>query len=83
MSSGRSGFGRALFIGAIAINGLFLSSAAFAQKLVVTAIAEKKISQLPQGTLYWRIETFPTPADAQASADSTALAAEIAVERAT
>jgi len=44
---------------------------------VVAPVAEKKVSQLPQGTLYWRIETFPTLADAQAAAGPTALAAEI------
>ena len=73
-----SRFGRTLWIGAAVLLGPFLaSSAAFAQKFVVTPVAEKKVPQLPQGTLYWRIETFPTLADAQAAAGPTALAAQV------
>jgi len=65
-------------IGAVVICGLFLtSSVAFAQKFEVKPAAEKKISQLPPGQLFWRIETFPTLADAQATAGPTALAAEV------
>jgi hypothetical protein len=60
------------------IYGLFLtSSATFAQKFEVTSVAEKKVSQLPPGTLYWRIETFPTLAEAQAAAGPAGLAAEV------
>jgi quercetin dioxygenase-like cupin family protein len=62
----------------VAICGIFLaSSTAFAQKFEVTSIAEKKVSQLPPGSLYWRIETFPTLAEAQAAAGPTGLAAEV------
>ena len=52
---------------------------------------EKKVKQLPEGPLFWRIENFPTLAQAQAAAGaetwnpdtvtyqpSTALAAEVA-----
>lgn len=46
-------------------------------KLVVKPIVEKKLAQLPAGPLYWRIETLPTLAAAQAAAGPTALAAEI------
>ena len=58
---------------------------------VVKPVAEKRVKQLPVGPLYWRIENFPTLAQAQAaigpdrwnpntvSYDSaTALAAEVA-----
>jgi quercetin dioxygenase-like cupin family protein len=34
---------------------------------VVKPIAQKKVKQLPSGPLYWRVESFPTLADAQAA----------------
>src|SRR6185312_12961035 len=52
------------------------SSVASEQKFEVKAIAEKKISQLPAGQLFWRIDNFPTLAQAQAAAGPDALAAE-------
>jgi quercetin dioxygenase-like cupin family protein len=58
---------------------------------VVKPIAEKKVKQLPDGPLYWRIENFPTLAQAQAAVGpdrwnpntvsydaATSLAAEVA-----
>jgi len=58
---------------------------------VVKPVAEKRVKQLPDGPLYWRIETFPTLARAQAAIGSdrwnpntvsydsaTSLAAEVA-----
>lgn len=62
---------------AIAMLGL-CSSSALAQKFEVKAIAEKKIQQLPAGTLFWRLDNFPTLAQAQAAVGPTALAAEAA-----
>jgi quercetin dioxygenase-like cupin family protein len=47
-------------------------------KFVVKPIAEKKITQLPSGPLYWRIEYFPTLDQAKAAESTTALAAEVA-----
>ena len=44
--------------------------------LVVKALAEKKVTELPTGPLFWRIEHFPTLAHAQAAAGPTGLAAE-------
>jgi hypothetical protein len=60
---------------------LLASSLAAAQPakppaLVVKPLAEKKVAELPAGTLYWRIENFPTLAEAQAAAGPYALAAE-------
>jgi quercetin dioxygenase-like cupin family protein len=46
------------------------SPAAAQQKFVVKPVAQKKIKQLPAGPLYWRIENFPTLAQAQAAADA-------------
>jgi len=59
---------------------LLLPTLAGAQQaqFVVTPIVEKKIKQLPAGTLYWRLENFPTLAQAQAAAGETSLAAEVA-----
>jgi quercetin dioxygenase-like cupin family protein len=57
---------------------LLSSSAALAQKFEVAPVAEKKVSQLPSGPLFWRIDNFPTLARAQAAAGPTALAAEVA-----
>lgn len=37
------------------------------QKYVVKPVAEKKVKDLPAGPLYWRVETFPTLADAKAA----------------
>jgi hypothetical protein len=46
--------------------------------LVITPLSEKRVAQLPAGPLYWRVETFPTLAAAQAAAGPTALVAESA-----
>lgn len=68
-----------ILIGMIAVlaSGLCLlpSSAIAQQALVVKALAEKKVTELPAGPLFWRIENFPTLAQAQA-AGPMGLAAE-------
>ena len=68
-----------LALGAI---GLLLSqSSVTAQtepKFVIKPIAEKKLAQLPTGPLYWRVENFPTLAQAQIAEGPASLAAEIA-----
>src|SRR5574341_763575 len=70
---------------AVMVVGTFLASpAVVAQQtlvpgsLVVKALADKKVTVLPVGRprLYWRIETFPSLAQAQAAAGSWGLAAE-------
>jgi hypothetical protein len=48
------------------------------QQFVIKPVAEKKLKELPAGTLYWQVETFATLADAQAAARPAALAAEVA-----
>ena len=64
---------------AVAMMGLVLSpSTASAQKFEITPVAEKKVQQLPPGPLFWRIDNFPTLAQAQAAAGPTGLAAEVA-----
>jgi hypothetical protein len=46
------------------------------QKFVINKLAEKKVAELPAGPLYWRIENFPTMAQAKAGAGLTGLVAE-------
>ena len=52
--------------------------AAAAQRLEVKPVVERKVTRLPEGPLFWRIENVPTLAQAQAAAGPTALAAEAA-----
>jgi len=47
-------------------------------KFVVEPVVEKKVKELPSGPLYWRLENFPTLAQAQGAAGQTSLAAELA-----
>ena len=70
---------RALLLLAAAMAGLLLSSSvASAQEFEIKSVAEKKIDQLPPGPLFWRIDNFPTLAQAQGAAGPTALVAEVA-----
>jgi mannose-6-phosphate isomerase-like protein (cupin superfamily) len=56
---------------------LLVTGGAIAQeKLVVKQLAEKKVAELPAGSLYWRIENFATLAQAQAAASPLGLALE-------
>ena len=66
-----------LWLAAIPLAVLALSPAS-AQQFEIKPIAERKIPQLPPGQLFWRIDTFPTLAQAQVAAGPTALAAEAA-----
>jgi quercetin dioxygenase-like cupin family protein len=53
------------------------SSAAVAQaEFKVAPVAEKKVTELPAGPLYWQIENFPTRAEAEAAAGPLSLAIE-------
>ena len=54
-----------------------LPSQAMAQPaLVIKPLAEKKVTALPAGPLVWRLENFPTLAQAQAAAGDTGLVAQ-------
>jgi hypothetical protein len=44
--------------------------------LKIKPLAEKKVAELPQGELYWRLENFPTLEQAKAAAGRWSLAAE-------
>ena len=54
------------------------STAIAQQALVIKPLAEKKVTELPAGPLVWRLENFPTLAQAEAAAGSTALVAQSA-----
>ena len=56
--------------------GLFLLSATVTaqQALVTKALTEKKVSQLPARPLFWRVENFPTLAQAEAATGPYGLA---------
>ncbi len=66
---------------AVLVSGAFLlSPTAVAQQpagsLAFKVLVEKKLLQLPDGPLFWRIENYPTLAQAQAVAGLWGLAAE-------
>ena len=63
----------------VAVAALVSAPATAQAKFEVKPIAEKRIKELPAGPLYWRIETLPSLAQAQAQAAShaTALVAEV------
>ncbi len=67
----------ALFICALGALSTVPSMAQQPPPLSVKPVVEKKLKELPDGPLFWRIETFTTLAQAQAAAGPTALAAEI------
>ena len=59
--------------------GLLTSSTTAAEvKFFVEPVVEKKVTELPVGPLYWRLENFPTLAQAEGAAGPTSLAAEVA-----
>ena len=75
---GLKGFGgrRGGFALSLAV-GMALSTVALAQaEFKVAPVAEKTLSELPAGPLYWQIESFPTRAEADAAADPLSLVAE-------
>ena len=69
---------RFLAILSIVACALGLSPAHAEQPLRIKPLAQKKVSQLPPGELYWRIENVASLADAQAAAGDWGLAAEAA-----
>ncbi len=79
----RRGLGAVIrgFAAALALGGASLSSPAVAQQappLVVRPLAERRVAELPPSPLLWRIETFPSVAEARAAEGPMALVAEAA-----
>jgi hypothetical protein len=56
----------------------FPAAAAEPQALVIKPLADRKVAELPAGTLFWRIENFAAVADARAAAGAWSLVAESA-----
>ena len=55
----------------------WMAPAAAQQGFFVKAVAEKKITKMPGGPLYWLIESFPTLTEAKTAAGPMSLAAEV------
>jgi len=70
---------RKIFVAAMAL-GLFLSPTAVAQQpsIVSKPVAERTVTELPTGPLFWSVETFPTMAEAQAASGPHGLVTEAA-----
>jgi hypothetical protein len=67
-----------LALSVLVVSGLILSNqTASAQQFAIKPVAERKVKQLPPGPLFWRLETFPALAQAQAAAGPTGLVAEV------
>ena len=47
------------------------------EEFVVEDVAEKTVTELPAGPLYWHVENFPALADAEAAAGPMSLAADV------
>lgn len=47
------------------------------EKFVVESVAEKTVTELPAGPLYWHVENFSALADAEAAAEPLSLAADV------
>jgi hypothetical protein len=63
---------------AVLVPLLLTSAMAAAQQgnFVVKPLAEKKVTELPSGPLFWHVETFPTKEQAQTAAGPISLATE-------
>ena len=73
--------GAVLFSAALLLSTMAVAQQALpAGSLAIKVLAEKKVAALPAGRpgLYWRIENFPSLAQAQAAAGTWGLAAESA-----
>ena len=57
---------------------LFFSTVKAEPSFVITTLAQKAVSELPTGQLFWRIENFTALAQAQAAAGTWALVAQSA-----
>lgn len=47
------------------------------EQFTIKPIADKKLTELPAGALFWRVETFPTLTQARAAEGPTSMAAEV------
>jgi quercetin dioxygenase-like cupin family protein len=73
----RRAFLLAFALGALAACASAPQELSASPDFVVENVAERTLDALPDGPLYWRIETFPSLEAAQAAAGSTSLAAAV------
>jgi hypothetical protein len=69
-----------LAVAVLVLGTFLLSPAAVAQvagSLAIKTLTDKKVLQLPDGPIFWRIENYPTLAQAQAVAGLWGLATEL------
>jgi hypothetical protein len=65
--------------GVVLLGGLLVSPAmAEPPPLMIKPLVEKRLAELPPGPLFWRIETFPSVAEAHAVESSMTLVADVA-----
>ena len=57
---------------------IWASTAIAQQALVIRPLAERKVTDLPAGELFWRIDIYPSRTEAQAAAGAWSLVAESA-----
>jgi hypothetical protein len=57
---------------------LWPSAGTAQQALVIRPLAERRVTELPAGELFWRIDRYPSRTDAQAAAGAWSLIAEAA-----
>jgi hypothetical protein len=63
----------------LALSGCLLALPAWSQAaLSIKPLAEKRVDRLPEGALFWRIENFPSEADAMAAATPWSLSVQAA-----
>jgi quercetin dioxygenase-like cupin family protein len=67
-----------VLVATLALVVTFARPAAAEPALSIKPLAEKKVAALPDGPLYWRIETFATREDAAAAAGPSSLVVESA-----
>jgi hypothetical protein len=67
---------RIVMVAAITVASLAPVPTTAQPALVIKPLAERKVADLPAGSLYWRIENFSTPDAAQAVAGPWALVAQ-------
>lgn len=62
----------------LALLNPLVPSATAAEPYAIEMVAEARLAQIPAGPLYWRVETFPTLAQATAARGPASLVAEVA-----
>jgi hypothetical protein len=67
-----------IVVASILWSGLWPATATAQQALVIRPLAERKVSELPAGELFWRVESYASRTDAQMAVGPWSLGAEAA-----